>query len=211
MMKTQNRSYTKQEDILNTLSHAIGCVMAIVAFYFLIKQAGGDVTRVVTFIFYGGAVITMFLVSTLYHGTSLPKYRNILRRLDHAYIFILILATYTPIVFCTVKTNLAYLLYGILFVMTVVGVAFKLYFSHRFKRIVTGLFVLMGWLSLLLVPSIIQSGNISLMIWLVTGGVIYTVGALFYIWGQFRYYHFIWHLFVLGGVFAHYVAILYYV
>lgn len=210
-MAIQNRSYTKQEDILNTLSHAVGCVMAVIAFYFLMMKAMGDSIRMVSFAMYGGAVITMFLVSTLYHGVAIPRYRNILRRLDHAYIFILILATYTPIVFCSVKTDLAYVLYGLLFTMTLIGVAFKLYFSHRFKRVITGLFVVMGWLSLFLVPSIIQSGNTTLMMWLVIGGVIYTVGALFYIFGQFRYYHFVWHLFVLGGVFAHYVAILYYV
>lgn len=210
-MKIQNRSYTKKEDIFNTYSHAIGCVMAIIAFYFLMKHAGSDTLRIITFTFYGLAVIVMFLVSSLYHGMENKKYRGILRRFDHAYIFILILATYTPIVFCFVKTDAAYILYGLLFVMTVIGVAFKLYFSHRFKRLVTVLFVVMGWLSLLLIPSIISTGNIQLMIWLLIGGVIYTVGAIVYIFAQFRYYHFVWHLFVLGGVFAHYVAILYYI
>lgn len=210
-MNLQNRSYTKKEDMFNTYSHAVGCIGAIIAFYFLMIHTKGEITRIIPFAFYGLAVIIMFLVSSLYHGMKNKKSRDILRRLDHAYIFILILATYTPIVFCFVRTDLAYILYSLLFVMTIFGVAFKLYFSHRFKRIVTILFVIMGWLSILLVPTIVQSGNMQLMIWLIIGGVIYTVGAIVYIFGQFRYYHFVWHLFVLGGVFAHYVAILYYV
>lgn len=210
-MKLQNRSYTKKEDIFNTYSHGIGCIGAIVAFYFLMRHAGWEIGRIVPFAFYGVAVIMMFFVSTMYHGTSHPKYRSILRRLDHAYIFILILATYTPIVFCSIQSPLAYSLYGVLFIMTVIGVGFKLYFSHRFKRIVTVLFVVMGWLSLLLIPTIVSAGNVNLMWWLLAGGVIYTLGAVVYMFGQFRYYHFVWHLFVLGGVFAHYIAILYYV
>lgn len=210
-MKLKNRSYTKSEDILNTLSHLIGAIIAVCLFIFLIQKSVGDQVRLITMSFYGLAVIMMFTVSTLYHGIKNTKYRNILRRLDHAYIFILILATYTPVVFLSIKTNVAYILYGVLFGMTVIGVIFKLYFSHRFKRIITVLFVIMGWLSLLLIPSIISIGNTGLLIWLITGGVIYTIGAIVYIFAQFRYYHFVWHLFVLGGVFAHYVAMLYYV
>lgn len=210
-MKIQNRSYTKTEDMLNTLSHGIGFIIACCLLYFLIRAAQGNTVRIITFTCYGIAVISMFLVSTLYHGARNKKYRDILRRLDHAYIFILILATYTPIVFCSVQTIQSYILYGVLFVMTICGVAFKLYFAHRFKRLVTVLFVIMGWLSALLIPTIIHSGNTNLMAWLLIGGIIYTVGAVIYIFGQFKYYHFIWHLFVLGGVFAHYGAILYYV
>lgn len=197
--------------MLNTYSHVGGFVIACVMFVVLMQQTQDDMIRILTFIFYGFAVMMMFLVSALYHGMKNKAYRNILRRFDHAYIFVLILATYTPIVFLSVKTQLAYALYVVLFGMTIVGVVFKLYFSHRFKRIVTVLFVVMGWLSLLLVPTIVQTGNIDLMLWLIIGGLIYTVGAVIYIVGQFPYYHFIWHLFVLGGVFAHYVAILYYV
>lgn len=210
-MKIQNRGYTKSEDMLNTLSHLVGAIVAICLFVFLIQKSMGDQVRLITMSFYGVAVIMMFTVSTLYHGIKNAKYRDILRRLDHAYIFILILATYTPVVFLSIKTNTAYILYTVLFVMTVIGVLFKLYFSHRFKRIVTVLFVIMGWLSLFLIPSIISLGNTGLLIWLIVGGVIYTLGAIVYIFGQFRYYHFIWHLFVLGGVVAHYIAILYYV
>lgn len=209
-MKLQNRSYTVQEDRLNVISHALGAVISALLFFFLMGKTQG-IVGILANGFYGIAVLMMFFVSSTYHASKKVKHRDLLRRFDHAYIFILILATYTPIVFLEIQTREAYILYSVLFVMTVIGVGFKLYFSHRFKRIVTILFVVMGWLSVLLIPTIVASGNLHLMGWLLAGGVIYTVGAIVYIFGQFKYYHFVWHLFVLGGAFAHYIAILYYV
>ncbi|MEG0283925.1 MAG: hemolysin III family protein [Erysipelotrichales bacterium] len=204
--------YTISEDIANSVSHGIGALVAVILNVLLIYKASQtqDATTVVSFALYGYSVVAMFLMSCLYHGIRHYIARDVFKRLDHSFIFILILATYCPIVFVGIKSPLAYGVFIGLSIVTVAGIVFKAFFAGRFKVLSTIIFVIMGWAALLLIPQMINTLSYDFLKWIVIGGVFYTVGAILYAVGKFKYHHFIWHLFVMGGALAHYYAILMY-
>ena len=204
--------YTISEDIANSVSHGVAAILVAILNVYLIYRASvsGNVTAVITFAIYGYTLMLMFLMSCLYHGIWHYTTRDIFKRLDHSFIFLVILASYCPIVFVGIKTTLAYWVFAILVVVTILGIFFKVFFSDRFKVLSTVIFILMGWFSLLLIPQMIDILSFDFMLWLVIGGVAYTLGAILYAVGKFKYHHFVWHLFVIIGAFAHYYAILKY-
>lgn len=204
--------YTISEDIANSISHGVGFLIISIANVFLIYRASltQDVVTVVTFAAYGYILSLMFLASCLYHGIRHALTRDVFKRLDHSFIFLLILATYAPVVFVGIKTPLAYFVFFILSIVTVIGIFFKVFFSGKYKILSTIIFIAMGWFAIVLIPSILNTLPSLFTTWLVIGGVFYTVGALIYAIARFKYHHFIWHLFVMFGAFAHYYAILMY-
>lgn len=202
--------YSINEDIANSVSHGVAALIVAILNVYLIYRASvsGSVVAVVTFAIYGYTVFLMFLMSCLYHGIRHYTTRDVFKRLDHSFIFLLILATYCPIVFVGIKTPLAYIVFAILSIITIIGIIFKVFFAGRFKVLSTVIFILMGWASVLLIPQILTTLSSQFMFYLVLGGVFYTVGAIIYAIGKFPYHHFVWHLFVIAGAFAHYYAIL---
>lgn len=204
--------YTLNEDIANSISHGVAALIALVLNVYLIYRASisGNAVAVITFALYGYAVVGMFLVSCLYHGIMHYTTRDVFKRLDHSFIFLLILATYCPVVFVGIKTDFSYWVFAGLSVVTILGIMFKVFFSHRFKILSTVIFVLMGWAALLLIPQMIETLSSEFLFWLIVGGVCYTGGSIIYAVGKFKYHHFIWHLFVIAGAFTHYYAILMY-
>lgn len=204
--------YTISEDIANSISHGLAALVVMVLNVYLIYRASMtfNTTAVITYAIYGHGVMLMFLMSCLYHGIRQITARDVFKRLDHSFIFICILATYCPIVFVGIKTELAYIVFGVLCFVTVAGIVFKAFFSHRFKVLSTVIFILMGWAAVLLIPQMMGTLSDQFLKWLIIGGIFYTVGAILYAVGKFKYHHFIWHLFVNAGAFAHYYAILMY-
>lgn len=202
--------YSISEDIANSVSHGIAALIVAILNVYLIYRASvsGSVVAVVTFAIYGYTLFLMFLMSCLYHGIRHYTTRDVFKRLDHSFIFLLILATYCPIVFVGLKTTLAYELFAVLTVVTILGVIFKVFFADRFKVLSTIIFIIMGWTAILLIPQILTTLSTQFMFYLVLGGVFYTVGAIIYALAKFPYHHFVWHLFVMAGAFAHYYAIL---
>jgi hemolysin III len=202
--------YSINEDIANSVSHGIAALIVAILNVYLIYRASvsGTVVAVITFAIYGYTVFLMFLMSCLYHGIRHYTTRDVFKRLDHSFIFLLILATYCPIVFVGIKTPLAYIVFVVLSIMTIIGIVFKVFFAGRFKVLSTVIFILMGWAAVLLIPQILTTLSSQFMFYLVLGGLFYTVGAIIYTLGKFPYHHFIWHLFVIAGAFTHYYAIL---
>lgn len=202
--------YSTGEDIANSVSHGVAALVVAVLNVYLIYRASvsGNIVAVVTFAIYGYTVFLMFLMSCLYHGIRHYITRDVFKRLDHSFIFLLILATYCPIVFVGVKSTLAYVVFAVLSIITIIGIVFKVFFAGRFKVLSTVIFILMGWAAVLLIPQILTTLSDQFMFYLVLGGIFYTVGAILYAVGKFKYHHFIWHLFVIAGAFAHYYAIL---
>ncbi|WP_423364341.1 PAQR family membrane homeostasis protein TrhA [Mycoplasma sp. P36-A1] len=201
--------YTISEDIANSISHGIAALIVSILNVFLIYKASQTQNAVVvaTAAIYGYSSFLMFLMSCLYHGIWHYETRDIFKRLDHSFIFIQILATYTPIVFVGLHSKLAYITFIILCLVTIAGIVFKVFFVGKFKRLSTLIFVAMGWAGLILVPQMATELAPEFIKWLIIGGVFYTVGAILYAVGKFKYHHFIWHIFVIAGVFAHYYAI----
>lgn len=202
--------YSINEDIANSISHGIAALIVAILNVYLIYRASvsGSMVAVITFAIYGYTVFLMFLMSCLYHGIRHYTTRDVFKRLDHSFIFLLILATYCPIVFVGIKTPLAYIVFTVLSIITIIGIIFKVFFAGRFKVLSTVIFILMGWAAVLLIPQILTTLSSQFMFYLVLGGIFYTLGAIIYALGKFPYHHFIWHLFVMAGAFAHYYAIL---
>lgn len=205
--------YTLGEDIANSVSHGVAALIATMMQVVLINKASLEhsFSDVVILAVYGYTIIMMFLMSCLYHGIRHYTTRDVFKRLDHSFIFLMILASYAPIVFLGIQTTLSYIVFALLSVVTIIGVVFKAFFAGRFKVLSTIIFVVMGWSSLLLIPQMMASLPSEFMSLLILGGLFYTIGAILYAVAKFKYSHFVWHLFVIAGAFSHYFAILLYI
>jgi hemolysin III len=204
--------YTISEDIANSISHGLGALIIAITNVYLIYRASltQHIDIVICVAIYGYILMLMLLTSCLYHGIRHVTTRDVFKRLDHSFIFLLITATYVPIVFVGIKTPLAYTIFIILCIITIIGIVFKAFFSDRFKVLSTIIFIIMGWLAIFLIPQMMHSLSPNFLKYLIIGGACYTIGAILYAFGKFKYHHFIWHLFVLAGAFTHYIAITFY-
>lgn len=196
------------ELIANAISHGVGVLFAITALVLLLIKASSTV-EILSSIVFGVSMIILYLCSTLFH--SFPeKYKrvySVFQRLDHSSIFVLISGTYTPFMVLVVNNKTGYILLALLWSITIVGIIFKAIWIDRFKMMHLALYVLMGW-SIMFVFNDVVSGIGSNFWFLLLGGISYTVGVGFYV-SKFKYSHFVWHIFVLGGSFLHFLAIWY--
>nr|WP_300001861.1 hemolysin III family protein [Tissierella sp.] len=206
------KKYTKIEEIINGVTHGIGVIFGIVALTILliVSIRKGNVPAIVSFSIYGGCIILMFLASTLYHSFSKQKVKDVLRVFDHSSIFLFIAGTYTPIVILTLEGALRVgVLIGI-WAMALGGVAFKILTYGKFDRykILSLVFYIgMGWMAIIPIRSIIAATSINFFYWILLGGLIYTLGTIFYSIKKIPYNHAIWHLFVLAASITHFVGI----
>jgi hemolysin III len=196
------------ELIANAISHGIGVLFAITALVLLLIKASGTV-EILSSIVFGVSMIVLYLCSTLFH--SFPeKYKrvySVFQRLDHSSIFVLISGTYTPFMVLVVNNTTGYILLALLWSVTIIGIVFKAIWIDRFKMVHLALYVLMGWSIMFVYNDVI--GGIGSGFWLLLiGGLSYTVGVIFYV-SKFKYAHFVWHIFVLGGSVSHFLCIWY--
>ena len=213
---TVGSDYHPREEFLNALLHGLGVVFGIVVLVLmLVKAAGSSVPfsgcQITGLALYGASLIVMFLSSTLYHSLSNTRAKSVLKRLDHCAIFALIAGTYTPILLIGLATSKALVLFWVLWGIALAGIVFKVFFVHRFDRASLLAYLGMGWLSVLIVKDMVHALDPTALILIVLGGVLYTVGTIFYAAKNRRYTHAIWHLFVLGAAVCHALAIWLYV
>jgi hemolysin III len=205
--------YSLGEEIANSVTHGIGAGLSVAGLTVLVVLAAiyGDVWRIVSFSIYGSTMIMVYLSSTLYHSFQHPQVKRILRIIDHASIYLLIAGTYTPFLLVSMRGAWGWTLLVIVWGLALLGVGFKAIFTHRFQKLSLLAYILMGWLSVIVLKEALVSIPVGGLLLVAIGGVIYTVGIIFYIWKKLPYNHAIWHLFVLGGSMCHYFAILFYV
>lgn len=205
--------YSLGEDIGNAVTHCVGSFVALGLLISLAWIAGryGDWLDGLAFVFYGITILFMFVISTVYHSMTNHSARNVMKRMDHVAIFILIIGSYTPYVFSLLNTPRGYITYICLSILTVVGVVFKAIYAGRFKKTGTLIYVLMGWASLILLPQIVAKLPTMGVVFFVASGLIYTIGALFYAFSKFKYSHMVWHIFVLVAVISMYLSIALYI
>lgn len=208
--------YHPREEFLNALFHGLGVAFAIVALVAMLLKAVDSALdfsgfQMAGLALYGASLILMFLSSTLYHSFSHTRAKFVLKRLDHCAIFALIAGTYTPILLIGLNNPKALLLFWIVWSIALVGIVFKVFFVHRFKRVSLLAYLGMGWLSVLIIQDMLHTLDASALNLIIIGGALYTVGTLFYAAKKYRYTHAIWHLFVLGGAVCHALAIWLYV
>lgn len=212
--KTTGAPYPWAEEIANSISHGIGLVLGIVGLVLLLVQAvnsGADVTAITSYSLYGGSMILLFLASTLYHAIPHQKAKHWLKKFDHCAIYLLIAGTYTPFLLVGLDSPLAKGLMVVIWGLALFGVIFKLAFAHRFEVLSLVTYLLMGWLSLIVIYQLATRLAIGGVTLLAVGGVVYTLGVIFYASKRWRFGHAIWHGFVLGGSLCHFLAIYLYV
>ena len=205
----QNPLYTLGEEIANSVTHGIGVALAVAGMITLVILAAiyGDTWQVVSFTIYGLSLIILYLASTLYHSVQHPQAKRIFRRLDHTSIYVLIAGTYTPFLLIGVRGTMGWTLLAIVWSMAVAGILWKIFFIGRFEVLATIMYVFMGWMGVIAFRQLLVNVPPTGVTMLFAGGIVYTIGVLFYAWEKLPYNHAIWHLFVLGGSICHFFAV----
>lgn len=206
-------TYTKKEEIANAITHGIGALLSVAALVLLIIHSSqqGSAWYVVSFTIYGATMLLLYVSSTLVHSFPEGRIKNLFEIFDHASIYLFIAGTYTPFLFLVVQGAWGWSLFGIVWGMALLGVTFKAFYAKKFVFLSTLIYILMGWLIVLAWKPLIANYDANGIVWLVAGGLLYTVGTIFYVWRSFPFHHAVWHLFVLGGSFSHFMAIYLYV
>lgn len=208
------QGYSLAEEIANSISHGIGLVFGIVGLVLLLVQAietNASATAITSYSLYGGSLILLFLASTLYHAIPHAGAKRWLKLFDHCAIYLLIAGTYTPFLLVGLDSPLAKGLMVVIWGLALMGILFKLTIAHRFKVLSLVTYLLMGWLSLVVIYQMVMKlapGSVTL---LAVGGIVYSLGVIFYVSKRIPYNHAIWHGFVLGGSACHFFAIYLYI
>ncbi|HDQ04328.1 MAG TPA: hemolysin III family protein [Deltaproteobacteria bacterium] len=212
-VQAEKKYPVSREEILNSVTHGAGAFISVAGLVLLIVFASlyGDARHIVSCAIFGFALVLLYTASTLYHSFRKPRVKFVFKIIDHSCIYILIAGTYTPFMLVVVRGALGWTLFGVVWTMTVMGILFKSFFIHRFKILSTLAYILMGWLVIFAAKPIFQSLSSGAIFWLVAGGIIYTVGTVFYAWKKLPFNHAIWHAFVLAGSICHFFAVLFYV
>lgn len=207
-----HRDQTLPEEIANSISHGIGFAGAIIAAPFLIyySAARGDAWAVAGVSVFITSAIVLYLSSTLFHSLKEGKRKEIFQIIDHAAIFLLIAGTYTPFTLGILRGAWGWTLFGIVWGIAAAGIIMKLLVGARYPRLSTALYLLMGWLILIAVKPLMATVPLAGLIWIAAGGLAYTIGVIFYAIPNFRYTHFVWHIFVLAGTTCHFIAVMFY-
>ncbi len=206
------RPQSPGEEIANGVSHGIGLVAGLVAAPFLLASTYGQDSPWSTLGagIFAGAMILMYLSSTLYHLLPESRAKRAFRVLDHGAIFILIAGTYTPFTLGVLRGAWGWTLLGLVWGMGILGLTLKVAGILQHPRLSTGLYLAMGWLILIAIRPFLSSVPLAGILWLLAGGIAYTVGVAFFAAERIRYSHFVWHLFVILGTACHYFAVLWY-
>jgi hemolysin III len=197
----------------NSISHLIGAALAATGSVVLIFLAArlGDPWKIVSFSIYGAMLLALYITSTLYHSTR-GRAKNVLRKFDHCAIYLLIAGSYTPFTLVSLRGPWGWSLFGTVWALALLGVVQEIWLAKGARVLSLVIYVLMGWLALIAIVPLISALSWGGFAWLAVGGLLYTVGIIFYATDdKLRHGHGVWHLFVLGGSAAHYFTVLFYV
>ena len=209
MTEYEHDHESPREELANAISHGLGAVAALVGGTVLItlSAAFGNGWQLAGAIVFTVALVLLYLASTLYHASTNRELRGKLKVFDHCAIFVLIAGTYTPFTLVGLRGPTGWWLFGTIWTLALAGVVFKLFYTGRFKRLSTAIYVAMGWLVIVAVKPMLASIDGWTLGWLLAGGLSYTLGTYFYHRESIPYSHAIWHLFVIGGSVCHFVAV----
>jgi len=199
-----------KEIIANSITHGIGVCLSIAGLVILIIRAvrTGSRWHLAGFLVFGISLMFLYLSSTLYHSFARLSVKALFQRLDHSAIYFLIAGTYTPFLFTTLRNVWGWSIFGIMWGFALVGLILKLGFKNRFEKPSVWLYLMMGWAGVIVFWQGMQQMPTTSIIFLLLGGLAYSLGVIFYRWRQLPFSHAIWHLFVLGGSVFHYFSII---
>lgn len=205
--------YMYYTEKFNSITHLVGAALALAGLVVLVVEAArqGDPWKIVSFSVYGATLFMLYGASALYHSLR-GRAKVVFRKLDHLAIYLLIAGTYTPFMLVTLRGGWGWSLFGVIWGLAILGMVLEFLPRRRARVLSVAIYFLMGWLVLVAFGPLWAALPLGGLVWLVAGGLFYTVGAIFYgLDGKLRHAHGIWHLFVLAGSASHYFAILYYV
>ena len=211
-MDSQNKPFSSEslsERLFNTITHGIGSVLSIVALVLMVVYASynSDAWGIVGVSIFGSTLILLYMSSTLYHAFSNGRVKQIFKTLDQSFIYLLIAGTYTPVLLITLRNTLGWTVFVLVWAMAIGGITHRIFFFDKLKKLSLVSYIVMGWLSLIVFKSLLNVAPAELVVWLLIGGAFYTGGIIFYSWEKLPFNHAIWHLFVLGGSFSHFMGI----
>ena len=211
MTAIDNADYSRNEELAHVATHGLGIVASIVAIVWLLIAAtgnGASAWRATGGVIFGVSALLLFTTSVLYHSSTSPRLRPRLRLLDHSAIYVLIAGTYTPFALGVLGGTWGWTLFGLVWGLAVLGIAAKTVLGFRFNVSSTVLYLAMGWIGVIAAKPMMETLTQQELMWIVAGGLAYTLGVPFYLWKGRPYMHAVWHLFVLAGVACHFVAVL---
>ncbi|WP_434751714.1 PAQR family membrane homeostasis protein TrhA [Paenibacillus amylolyticus] len=205
-------TYSRREEVANAVTHGIGAALSVAALVLLIvfSSMKGTAWHVVSFTIYGITMLMLYTNSTLVHALKEGKAKDLFEFFDHSSIYLFIAGTYTPFLFVAVRGTLGWTLFGIIWGIALAGVIFKAFFTKKFLFMSTIFYIAMGWLIVTAWQPLVTAIPTGGIVLLVAGGLMYTLGTLFYVWRGFPFHHAIWHLFVLAGSILHFFAVIIY-
>ena len=202
---------TTGEEIANFISHTVGAGLAIIAFILLTIRGAWtqNVSILLSFMTFGLGLIILYTMSSIYHGLKPGKAKMIFEILDHSAIYILIAASYTPFIVTGVKSLTGTFILCTQWIICILGIIFKAFFTGKFRLFSTLLYLFMGWMVIFSWNELITNTPIISIIWLIIGGISFSLGTIFYMWRICKFNHMIWHLFVSFGSISHFFAVFY--
>ena len=197
----------------NSISHLIGALLACAGVSFLLAVAidKNDILKIVGFSVYGGMMVTLYMISTIYHSTK-GKLKDFFRQMDYISIYLMIAGSYTPIALVVLNGFLGWLLFGIIWGLAVIGIFQEMMLGKKTRRYSILIYLLMGWLILIAIKPLVNSLPTGGLWWLVFGGLFYTFGVGFFLLDEkYKHFHGFWHLCVLAGSICQFICLYIYV
>jgi hemolysin III len=196
------------DEVLNSVTHGVGIVLVVLGIVWVFWQHNdGTVKHTIGISIFSLCLFLTYLFSTLFHSLSFTKAHRVFATLDHASIFLLIVGTYTPLLLF-ISTWWVWILLGIVWIACISGIVLKAIFFHSLQKQMVIIYLLLGWLAILIVQPLYAKLSSQAFILLVIGGLCYTLGTPFYARERQRFFHPLWHMFVLAGSIFHYFVIL---
>jgi hemolysin III len=200
------------EEIANSVSHGVGLLAALGVVPFLILAAArrGSASAIVGASVFSATLVLLYFASTMYHALPRHKAKRVFRILDHGAVFLLIAGTYTPFTLGVLRGAWGWTLFGVVWSLALLGIVLTAMGGIRYPRLSTGVYLGMGWLVVIAIRPLSLRVPLTGLLWLLAGGIAYTVGVRFLAAKRMRYSHFVWHLLVLAGSSCHFIAVLLY-
>ncbi len=197
-------------EMANSISHGIGILFGVACIPLLTALAtkADSIAPIVGASVYGFCFLMLFTFSTLFHGFRHPAAKQVLKILDHISIYFLIAGTYTPFILNYYFNSTGIVMLSVLWGLTLLGIAFKIFFVNRFNIVSTIIYLLMGWIMIWGGKSFFNALPRAVIVLIAIGGGLYSLGVIFYLWEKWKWHHLVWHLFVLAAAGCHYVAVL---
>lgn len=198
------------EEIANAITHGIGALLAVAALVVLIVLAAmkGTVWHIVSFSIFGTTLVLLYFASTLYHSLTFTRAKGLFHKFDHISIYLLIAGTYTPFCLTALRGWIGWTVLGIVWTCAIIGTVIKAISIGSKVRLSTILYVMMGWVILIAIKPLYEAMSFNGFMFLIAGGISYTLGTIFFMRDQVKYNHSVWHLFVLGGSVLHFFSVL---